>query len=71
MLVLKDITGNRHMPTQPAPELDALLAQAGVQGVWTLPWLGRQRKPAAGPRAVIRWAIIKASETGACPIAER
>ena len=69
MLVLKDITGNRHTPTQPVPELDALVGRAQIGGVWSLPWLGTQRKAPAGPRAVIRWGIIKATEAGGrCPI---
>ncbi|MEO9101254.1 MAG: glycosyltransferase family 39 protein, partial [Burkholderiaceae bacterium] len=69
MLVLEDITGNRHTPSQPHPELDALMAATDVGGVWTLAWSGKQRKEPTGPRAIIRWGIIARTATGAsCPI---
>lgn len=65
MLVLEDITGNRHTPTQPHPELDVLMARTEVGGVWTLPWSGTQRRPPMRPRVLIRWGIIFATEPGA------
>ncbi len=69
VLVLEDITGNRYTPTQPHPELDALMTTAGIGGVWTLPWSGRQRKPPAGPHVRIRWAVVLPTQGAPpCPI---